>query len=164
MTCVLRCKSVHKMATGKSDDQSIQLDNKLELGTSYKLKLGPRWELGQEVANHNSGLNMIAWWQSMTRTPMTTSMIAWYCTMRTPMTTWPFALTSTLSERSAHCSVSSCVLARHISHTHRGSSNEFFIPSTCPCSCERFSSSCSHLSISRTSCRTPSLSSCTWSS
>ena len=37
-----RCKSAHKMATGKSDDQLIQYDNKLELGTSYKLKLGPR--------------------------------------------------------------------------------------------------------------------------
>ena len=37
-----RCKSVHKMATGKSDGQSIQSDNKLELGTSYKLILGPR--------------------------------------------------------------------------------------------------------------------------
>ena len=37
-----RCKSVHKMARGKSDDQSIQPDNKLELGTSYKLNLGPR--------------------------------------------------------------------------------------------------------------------------
>ena len=62
------------------------------------------------------------------------------------MTTWPLSLTSTLSERSAHCSVSSFVLARHIiAHTHRGSSNESFIPSTCPCSCERFSSPCSHL-------------------
>ena len=29
------------MATGESDDQSTQPDNKLELGTSYKLKLGP---------------------------------------------------------------------------------------------------------------------------
>ena len=29
---VSRCKSVHKMATGKSDDQIIQPDNKLELG------------------------------------------------------------------------------------------------------------------------------------
>ena len=37
-----RCKSVHKMATGKSDDQLIQYDNKLELGTSYKMKLGPK--------------------------------------------------------------------------------------------------------------------------
>ena len=27
-----RCKSVHKMATGKNDDQTIQSDNKLELG------------------------------------------------------------------------------------------------------------------------------------
>ena len=36
------CKSAHRMATGKSDDQRIQPDNKLELGTSYKLKLGPR--------------------------------------------------------------------------------------------------------------------------
>ena len=39
-----RCKSVHKMATGKSDDQIIQLDNKLELGTSYKMKMGPKVE------------------------------------------------------------------------------------------------------------------------
>ena len=31
-----------------------------------------------------SGWNMIAWWQSMTRAPMTTSMIAWYCMTRTP--------------------------------------------------------------------------------
>ena len=37
-----RCKSVHKMATGKSDDQIIQPDTKLDLGTSYMLKLGPR--------------------------------------------------------------------------------------------------------------------------
>ena len=36
-----RCKSVHKMATGKGDDQLKQYDNKLELGTRYKLKLGP---------------------------------------------------------------------------------------------------------------------------
>ena len=46
-----RCKSVHKMATEKSDDQIIQPDNKLELGTSYKLKLGPRWKLGPKVEN-----------------------------------------------------------------------------------------------------------------
>ena len=39
-----RCKSVHKMATGKSDDQLIQPDNKLELGTSYKMKLGSKVE------------------------------------------------------------------------------------------------------------------------
>ena len=37
-----RCKSAHKMAAGKGDDQLIQYDNKLELETSYKLKLGPR--------------------------------------------------------------------------------------------------------------------------
>ena len=29
-----RCKSVQKMATGKSDDQFIQRENKLKLGTS----------------------------------------------------------------------------------------------------------------------------------
>ena len=39
-----RCKSVHKMATGKSDDELIQYDNKLELETSYKMKLGPKVE------------------------------------------------------------------------------------------------------------------------
>ena len=37
-----------------------------------------------------------------------------------------------------------CVSTSHLAHTHR-SSNESFIPSTCPCSCERFSSLCSHL-------------------
>ena len=29
MTCFSQCKSVHKMATGKSDDELIQLDNKM---------------------------------------------------------------------------------------------------------------------------------------
>ena len=33
MTCFSRCKSVHKMATGKSDDELIQLDNKMRIGT-----------------------------------------------------------------------------------------------------------------------------------
>ena len=28
-----RCKSVHKMATGKSDDELIQFDNKMRIGT-----------------------------------------------------------------------------------------------------------------------------------
>ena len=28
-----RCKSVHKMATGKSDDELIQSDNKMRIGT-----------------------------------------------------------------------------------------------------------------------------------
>ena len=73
---------------------------------------GPIIPFGSLVEYHP-----ITAWYCMTRTPMTTSMIAWHCTMRTPMTTWPFTLTSTLSERSAHCSVSSCVLARHISRT-----------------------------------------------
>ena len=57
-----RCKSVHKMATGKSDDQLIQYDNKLELG--------PKVDIGHECVV-----------TCMTRTPMTTcsqlSMIAW---------------------------------------------------------------------------------------
>ena len=49
-------------------------------------------------------LIMNVWWQSMTRTPMTScsqlSMIAWWhCKRRTPMTTWPLSLTSTLSKR-----------------------------------------------------------------
>ena len=60
MTCFRGRKSVHKMATGKSDDELIQSDNKMGIGT-------------------RSG--------NFTRTPMTTSMIAWHCTMRTPTTT-----------------------------------------------------------------------------
>ena len=47
-----RCKSAHKMATRKSDDQRIQPDNKLELGRSYKLKLvGRKMKLGPKVEN-----------------------------------------------------------------------------------------------------------------
>ena len=38
-----------------------------------------------------------------------------------------------------------CVCTSHLAHTHRGSRNESFIPSTCSCSCERFSSPCSPL-------------------
>ena len=38
-----------------------------------------------------------------------------------------------------------CVSTSHLAHTHGGSSNESFIPSTCSCSCERFSSPCSLL-------------------
>ena len=119
-----RCKSVHKMATGKGDDQLIQYDNQLELGTSYKSKLGPRWNWDKKWT-----LAMNAWWQCMTRTPMTT---------------WPLPQTSTLSERERALSGSFLSVHRH-AHTHRGSSNESFIPSTCPCSCERFSSPCSPL-------------------
>ena len=42
MTCFRGAKVCTKWLQGKSDDQLIQPDNKLELGTSYKLKLGPR--------------------------------------------------------------------------------------------------------------------------
>ena len=72
-------------------------------------------------------------------------MIAWWhCTMRTQMTTWPLSLTSTLSERErALFRFFLCVSTSHLAHTHRGSINESFIPSTCSCSCERFSSLCS---------------------
>ena len=54
-----RCKSVHKMATGKSDDQRVQPDNKLELGTSYKMKLGPKVNIGHEcvVTMHDAYTN-----------------------------------------------------------------------------------------------------------
>ena len=44
-----RCKSVHKISTGKSDDQLIQKDNKLELGTSYKVEIGTKMKLGPKV-------------------------------------------------------------------------------------------------------------------
>ena len=50
MTC-FRGANVHKMAIGKINHQIIQLDNKLELGTSYKLKLGPKVENYELVMN-----------------------------------------------------------------------------------------------------------------
>ena len=33
MTCFRGAKRVHKMATGKSDDELIQLDDKMRIGT-----------------------------------------------------------------------------------------------------------------------------------
>ena len=36
------------MAERKSDDQRIQPDNKLELGTSYKMKLGPKVDIDHD--------------------------------------------------------------------------------------------------------------------
>ena len=48
-TCFRGAKSVQKMATGKGDDQLIQYDNKLELETSYKLKIGTKMKLGPKV-------------------------------------------------------------------------------------------------------------------
>ena len=41
MMCFRGAKVCTNWLQGKSDDQIIQPDNKLELGTSYKLKLGP---------------------------------------------------------------------------------------------------------------------------
>ena len=95
-----RCKSVHKMATEKSDDQLIQPDNKLELGTSYKLKLGPRWNWDQKWKIKNwpwmrgDNARCVHQWQH--------DHFYWL----------PHCLSV-----SAHCSVSSCVLARHITRT-----------------------------------------------
>ena len=42
MTCFRGAKVCSTWLQRRSDDQLIQPDNKLELGTSYKLKLGPR--------------------------------------------------------------------------------------------------------------------------
>ena len=100
----LWCKSVHKMATGKSDDELIQLDNKMRIWTRS----------GKFRKVENPELSM-AWWQSMTRTPMTTSMIAWHCTMRP--TTDHFHWHPHERKRAQ----SSFVLSVHHLHTHRGS-------------------------------------------
>ena len=44
-----RCKKCARIwLQAKSDDQLIQLDNKLELGTSFKIKLAPRWNWNQK--------------------------------------------------------------------------------------------------------------------
>ena len=57
------------------------------------------------------------------------------------MTTCSLSLTPTLSERErALFRFFWCVSTSHLAHTHRGSNNESFIPPTCSCSCERFSS------------------------
>ena len=59
MTYFFGAKSAHKMATGKCDDQLIQPDNKLELGTSYKVEIGTKMKLGPKVENQE--LVMSAW-------------------------------------------------------------------------------------------------------
>ena len=43
-TCFRGAKVCTKWLQEKSDDQLIQPDNKLEQGTSYKIKLGPNVE------------------------------------------------------------------------------------------------------------------------
>ena len=65
-----RCKSVHREKWWWIDTIWQQDEN---------------WDKKWKI--RNSGWNMIAWWQSMTRTPMTSFMIAWHCTMRTRTTT-----------------------------------------------------------------------------
>ena len=45
-----RCKSVHKMATGKSDDELLQIDNKMRIWTrSGKTRIMYEW-----VTQHNA--------------------------------------------------------------------------------------------------------------
>ena len=107
------------MATGKSDDELIQLDNKMRIWTRS----------GKFRKMENPEFSM-AWWQSTTRTPMTTSMIAWHCMTRTPMTTFMIAWhctmrTPTTTSTDIHMSVSAhslvcCTVSHHL-HTHRGS-------------------------------------------
>ena len=120
MTCFRGAKRVHNMATGKSDDELLQHDNKLRIWT--------RSGIFRKVENPERSMS---WWQSTTRTPMTTSMlawhsmtrksmttsmIAWHCTMRTPLTT------STKRERAFPLVCQRSVVSHH-SHTHRGSSS-----------------------------------------
>ena len=132
-----RCKSVHKMATVKGDDELIPPDNKLEVGTSYKLKLGPRWNWDQKWKIENWPWICVV---TMHDADINDNMFIIVQDQRHDHFHWlPHCLNV-----SAHCSVSSCVSC-HLVHTHRGSSNKSFIPSTCSCSCERFSSPCSSL-------------------
>ena len=54
-----RCKSVHKMATGKSDDDLIQQDNKMRIGTrSGKFRKVENPELSMAwVTKHDADVN-----------------------------------------------------------------------------------------------------------
>ena len=72
MTCFRGAQVCTKWLQGKSDDELIQPDNKIRIGTRS----------GKFRIVENPELAMNAWWQSMTRAPMTTSMIAWYCMTR----------------------------------------------------------------------------------
>ena len=109
MTCFRGAKVCTKMATGKSDDELIQLDNKMRIWTrSGKFRKVENPELSMAwchcMTRTPMATSMIAW-HCMTRTSMTTSMIAWHCTMRTPLTT----STDTHMSVSAHSLVLSCL-------------------------------------------------------
>ena len=100
---------------------------------------------------------MNAWWQCMTRTPMTTcsqlSMVAWWhCTMRTHgdnMTT--FTDFHIVRGVSAHCPVLSCLYIVTLTRTVAQVMSLSHHPQ-CSCSCERFSFALFSPSTSRTSC------------
>ena len=106
MTCFRGAKRVHKMATGKSEDELLQHDNKMRIWTrsgKFRKVENPEWSLTwwQSTRRIPMTTSMLAWhcmtrtslttsmiaWHCMTRTSLTTSMIAWQCTMRTPLTT-----------------------------------------------------------------------------
>ena len=144
MTCFRGAIVCTKWLQERIDDQSIQPDNKLELGTSYKLKLGPRWNWDQKWKIKN--------WPWM-RGDTARCVHQWQHDHFHSHIVWAWRALSS-SFLSVH---------RH-AHMHRGSSNESFTPSTWSHSRECFSSPLLSLSTSRTSWRTPYLSSCTWSS
>ena len=48
-------KSVHKMATGKSDDQLIQPDNKMRIGNKLQDEIGTKMKLGPNVESLKIG-------------------------------------------------------------------------------------------------------------
>ena len=149
-----RCKSVHKMATGKkwrsthAAWQQVGTGNKLQVEIGTKMKLEPRWNWDQKwkikIWPWMRGEN--AWrghqWQHVHNCP------------------WLRSDTPRCEHQWRHDHFHwfphffLCVSTSHLAHTHRGSSNESFTPSTCPCSCERFSSPLLSPSTSRTSCRT----------
>ena len=100
MTCFCGAKRVHKMATGKSDDELLQHDNKLRTWTrSGKFRIVEKPELS------------MAWWQSTTRTPMTTSMLAWHSTTRTSMTTSMIAWHCTMHTPLTTSTERECILS-----------------------------------------------------
>ena len=115
----------------------------------------------------NSGMNMIARWQSMTRTTMAAFMIAWHCTMRTPTTPSTDIHNAWARMVCAHSLIFLLYTLSHHLHTHRGSRAQLTSLSLHPHGHGHLSVS-PHLdspfSISCTSSRTFSSSSSTWSS
>ena len=160
-----RCKRVHKMATGKSDDELIQLDDKMRIGTrSGKLKIVDwTWWLGGKAWRGRQWQHL---WLRGTPRHGHQWQHQWLRGAARCVHHWPLPLTSTWARMVCAHSLISFVFSFTSSHAHAPWLKCWVFSchfhSSCPCEC--FSSTWLSFSISCTSSRPLSSSSSSWSS